>query len=78
MLPWIVTSPDSHCKSTAGYIAARLEWLLVVKDAESSITGFVALVQTFAPGPICQTAGVVIVNGRHQPLTQPLQSGRYH
>jgi hypothetical protein len=55
-----------------------LKCLLVVKDAESSVKGLLSLVQTFATGPIRQTAGMVIVEERHQPQMQPLHNGRYH
>jgi len=69
------TSPDSHFKSTAARIPARLKCLFVVEDAESSIKELLALVQTFATGPIRQTAGMVIVEERHQPPMQPLPNG---
>jgi hypothetical protein len=72
---WMGTNQDSHCKSTAGCIPTRLKCLLVVKDAESSVKGLLALVQTFATGPIRQTAGMVIVEERHQPQMQPLHNG---
>ena len=71
------TSLDSHFKSTAGRIPTRLKCLLVIEDAESSVKGLLALVQTFATGPICQTAGMVIVEERHQPPMQPLHDGSY-
>jgi len=71
------TSPDSHFKSTAGRIPARLKCLSVVEDAESSVKGLLALVQTFATGPICQTAGMVIVEETHRPPMEPLHDGSY-
>ena len=77
VLLWMGTSPDSHFKSTAGRIPARLKCLFVVEDAESSVKGLLALVQTFATGPIRQTAGMVIVEERHQPPMQPLHDGSY-
>jgi hypothetical protein len=77
VLLWIGTTPDSHFKSAAARIAAWLKLLFVVKDAESSITGLLALVQMFATGPICQTAGMVIVEARHQPPMQPMHDGSY-
>jgi len=46
-------------------------------DAESIIQGLLALVQTFATGPMYQPAGMVIVNERHQPPMQPLHDGSY-
>jgi hypothetical protein len=49
----------------------------VVEDTESSVIGLLALVQTFATGLIRQTAGMVIVEERHQPLMQPLPDGTY-
>jgi len=64
-------SMDSHFKSTAGCIPALLECLFVLEDAELSVDVLLALVQWFAAGPICQTAGTVIVEERHQPPMQP-------
>jgi len=78
VLLWMGTSPDSHFKSTAGCIAARLKCLFVVENAESSVKVLLALVQTFATGPIRQTAGIMIVKERHQPPMQPLHDGSYH
>jgi len=78
VLLWMGTSPDSHFKSTAGCIAARLMCLFVVENAESSVKVLLALVQTFATGPIRQTAGIMIVKERHQPPMQPLHDGSYH
>jgi len=77
VLLWMGTSPDSHFKSTAGLIPAWLKSLFGVEDAESSVEGLLALVQTFATGPIRQTAGMVIVEGRHQPPMEPLHNGSY-
>jgi hypothetical protein len=74
---WIGTSLDSHFKSTAGGIPARLKCLFVVEDAESRVTGLLALVQTVETGPIGQTAGTVIFEESHQPLMQPLHDGSY-
>jgi len=71
------TSSHSHYKSTAGGNPARLKCLFVVKDAESSVEGLVALVQTFATGPIRQTAGMVIVQERCQHPMQPLHIEGY-
>jgi hypothetical protein len=72
------TSPDSNFKSTAGRIRTRLKCLFVVEDAEPSVKRLLALVQTFATGPICQNAGMVIVEERHQPPMQPLHDWRPH
>jgi len=74
---WMGTSPDSHFKSTAGHIPAQLRCHFVVEDADSSVKSFLALDQTFASGPICQTAGVVFVKERRQHLMQPLHNGSY-
>jgi hypothetical protein len=45
----------------------------VIEEAESSIKGLLDLVQMLATGPIRQTAGMVIVEERHQPRMQPVQ-----
>jgi hypothetical protein len=71
------TNPDTDFKSTGGHIPARLKCLFVVEDTESSITELLASVQTFAIGPIRQTAGMVIVEESHQPPMQPLNNGSY-
>jgi len=71
------TSAESHFKSTAGRISAQLKCLFVVEDAESSVKGLLVLVQTFATGPIRQTAGMVLVKEMHQPPIQPLHDGSY-
>jgi len=55
-----------------------MKCLFVVEDAELSVIGHLALVRIFATGPICQTAGIVIVEERHQPPKQPLHNGSYH
>ena len=72
------TSPDSRLKTTVGRIAARLKCLPVVDDAEWSVEGLLASVQMFATRPIRQTAGMVIIEERYQPLIQPLHDGSYH
>jgi len=77
VLLWMGTSPDSHLESTAGWIPAQLKCVFVIEDAELSVKVLLALVQTFATGPIHQTAGVVIVEERHQRLMQPFHSGSY-
>jgi len=71
------TSPDIHFELTAGCIPTRLKCLFVVKDATLSVTGLLALVQTFATGPMRQTAGIVIVEERHQRPMQRLHNGSY-
>jgi len=76
-LLWMGTSQDSHFKSTAGHIHARLKFLFVIEDAESSFKGLLTLIQTFATGLIRQTAGMVILEERHQPPMQPLHDGSY-
>jgi len=78
VLLWVVTSPDRHFNSTVGQIPAWSKCLFVIKEAESSVEGLLALVHTFATGPICQTAGMLIVKERNQPPMQPLHDGRYH
>jgi len=77
VLLWIGTSPDSHFKSTAARILAQLKCLFVVKDAESSVKGLLTLVQTFGTKPRGQTAGMGIVEERHQSPMQPLHDGCY-
>jgi len=77
VLLWMGTSPDSHFKSNAGGIPAQLKCLFIVKDAELSVNGLLSLVQTFATGPVRQTACMVIVEERHQPPMQPLHDGSY-
>ena len=70
LLLWMGTSPNGHFESTAGRIPTRLQCLLVVKDAKSSVKVLLALAQTFAAGPKRVTAGMVIVKERHQPQMQ--------
>jgi len=71
-------SLDRHFKWTAGQIPGCVKCLFVVKDAESSIIGFVALVQLLATRRIHQTAGMIIVEERQHPPMQPLCDGSYH
>jgi len=78
VLHWMGTSLDCHFKLTAGRIPAQLKSCFVVQDAELGVQGLVALAQTFATGPIRQTAGMLIFEERHQPPMQPLQDGSYH
>jgi hypothetical protein len=75
VLLWMGTSPDSHIKSSVGCIPAWLMCLFVVEDAKSSVKWLLPLVQTFATGPIRQTAGVVIVKERYQSPMQLLHDG---
>jgi hypothetical protein len=72
MLLQMGRSPERHFKSTAGRIPTQLKSVLVVEDAESSITGHLSLVQMSATGLIHQTAGMVIVEKTHQPPMQPI------
>jgi len=58
VLLWMGTIPDCHCKSTPGCIPARLKCLFILKHAELSVYGLLAMLQTFATGPIYQTAGM--------------------
>jgi hypothetical protein len=44
-----------------------LKSLFIVEDTQLSIKGLLALVQTFATGPIDQTAGMVVVKETDQP-----------
>jgi len=60
---------------TAELIPARLKRLFIVKVPELRVEGLLASVQTFASWPIHQTAGMVIVKERHEPLMQPLRDG---
>jgi hypothetical protein len=71
----MTTSPDSHSKSTAGGIPTWLRCLVVIEDAEPIMKALLALVQTFATGPIHQTAGTVIVEERHELPIQPWDDG---
>jgi len=75
VLLWMGMSLDSHFRWTAARIPARLQCLFVVEDAEWSVEGHPALVQTIATEPICLTAGVVIGVERHQTLMQPVRDG---
>jgi len=77
VLFWIGTSLDSHFKSTAGRIPAWLMCLFFVEEAELSIKALVAFIQMFATWPICQTAGMAIVDERHQPAMRHLHNGSY-
>jgi len=77
VLLWMGTSPDSHFKLTAGRIPARLKCLFIVDDAELCVKGLLAFLQPFATGPIRQTAGMVLVEERHQPPMQPSHDGRH-
>jgi hypothetical protein len=63
--------------TTVGCVPAWFKRHFVVEDGESSINGLLALLQTFVTGTICQTAGMVILEERHQPLMQPLYKGSY-
>jgi hypothetical protein len=78
VLLWMGTSPDSHFKSTAGYIPTWSKCHFVAKDAESSVKWLVALLQMCATGLTRQTAGMVIAKKRHQPPMQPWHDESYH
>jgi len=71
------TAPDNHFESNAGHIPAQLKCCLVVEDAESSVTGPLALVQTFVSRPIHKAAGMVIIDERHQSHMHPLHNRSY-
>jgi len=68
---------DSHLKSTAGPIPACMKCHFVVEDADSRVKRLQALIPTFAPGPIRQTAGMVMVNETHRPQMQRLHEKSY-
>jgi hypothetical protein len=72
------TNLDSYFRLTAECIPAWLNCSFIIEDAESSAKQLLPLVQMFATVPICQTAGMVIVEGRHQPLVQPFDNASYH
>jgi hypothetical protein len=55
-----------------------LECHFVIAEAEWSVKELLALVLTFATGPIWLTAGMVMVEGRQQPLIQPIHDESYH
>jgi hypothetical protein len=78
VLLWMGTSLDSPFNLTAGCIPAWLECHFVIADAESSVKELLALDVTFATEPICSTAGMVMVKGRHQPPIQPFHDESYH
>jgi hypothetical protein len=61
----IITSLYSHYELNAGYIPTWVRCLFTVGNAESSVTGLPAFVQTFATGLILPTAGMVIVEKKH-------------
>ena len=63
--------------STTGCIPTQSKSLFVIKDAISSVNGLLAFVPTSATGPVHQTAGMVIVEERHQPPMQPLDDQSY-
>jgi len=77
VLLWMERSPDSNFKSTAGCIPTWLKCLFIIENAEFSVKGLLALVQMFGTEPIYQSAGMVIVKEKHQPLMQPLHDGSY-
>ena len=70
-------SPDSHFKSTAECIPTHLKCHFMVEDTESSVKGLRPLFWTFPTGPMYQTAGMLIVEKRNQPQTQPFNDRSY-
>lgn len=64
--------------STAGHIPVQLNCHCIFEHAASNVTWLVALIETFALGSIYQSAGMVLVDERHQPPMQPLHDGSYH
>jgi hypothetical protein len=60
-------SLDRHYNSTAGLIAPWLKFLFVVKKADFSLQGLLALGQTFGTEPIDVTAGMVTLEERMHP-----------
>ena len=77
VLPRTGTSSDSHFISTAGCIATQLKSLYIIEDAELSVKGLHAQVQTIVTGVICQTGVMVSVNETRKVLIQPLYMGSY-
>jgi len=75
VLLWMGTSPDSYFKSTAGHIPAQCKCVFVFEDAESSVPGLHSKVQMVSSVTLRQTAGMVIVEERHQPPMEPLHNG---
>jgi hypothetical protein len=53
---WMGTSQNGYNKWTAGRTPVQLKCLFIVEDAESSITGLLPLVQSFATAPMRQTS----------------------
>jgi hypothetical protein len=72
------TNPDSLIKFSAGSIDALLMCLSIVENTEQSLPGHLGFVQTFATGPISQTAGMVTVGESRHPPLQLKQYGSYH
>jgi len=72
---WMGTSHDSYFNMTSDCNLAWLKYLFVVEDAESSVEGLLALVETFPTGPISETTRMVIIEETHQPPMQPLHDG---
>lgn len=72
------TSPDWKFKLTTRGILTWWNQLLVVSDAELSIKGHLALIQTFALGMICATDSVDIAKERHPPVMQSLYRLLYY
>jgi len=72
------TSLDSQFRSTARQIPVWLKCLLVLMDAELSVTGHLASVQTFGIAVTHQTAGMVNAEKRDQHPIDCLPDGHSH
>lgn len=77
VLPWMGTSWNSYFKSTSTCIPAQLKCLFIVVDTELTVKVLLFSVETFATGPIYQTAGMVMLQERLQPPIQPWRDGWY-
>jgi len=78
VLLWMGTNLDSYFRSTAGCNPACFNCSFNIEHTESSAKQLLPLVQTFGTVHICHTAGIVIVDGTHQPSMQPLHDECYH
>lgn len=72
---WIEPSPVTYFLSTAVGNPAYWTCLLVIEDADSSMVGLLALVQTVVSRQMPQTTGILLVEGRHQPPMQHIHNG---
>lgn len=71
------TGPDSRIWWTAGCITTRFKYLIIVEDAESSVTGHLALDQRVPHRAIHHSARLVIIVDRYELPNQPLHGGSY-